>query len=365
MARLHSPLQLSPVFKPKIWGREDLSPLFPCSRKPAEAPSRGKIGEAWITDDESRFLNGPVSGRTLAEVSAELGPELNGRRWSDPRFPILAKYIFTGDWLSVQVHPDDGQARIHDPGNRGKCEAWFIVRAEPDGKILLGARPGVTKEQLRVAFERGASRELLAEFRPRAGETIFVPPGTLHALGPGLVLFEVEENSDLTYRLDDFGRVGLDGKPRPLHLDKGLDVLRVDAPPLRGLPGVEVSEPFGKRRIAVACRYFALEEWTVRRLTRLKGDPERVEVLSILEGEGRVENEAGWMRFEPGNTWLIPPGAEPFRLIPHDEVVRLLRFYVPDLDRDLREPLKKKGVAKSRLEKVLFDGEFDGAKSRS
>jgi mannose-6-phosphate isomerase len=369
MARLNLPLQLSPVFKPKIWGREDLSPLFSCAGKPAGArgapatPGRQRIGEAWITDDESQFLNGPVAGRTLAEVSAELGPELNGRRWSEARFPILGKYIFTSDWLSVQVHPDDEQARVYDPGSPGKCEAWYILRAERGGRILLGARPGVTKDQLRAAFARGASRGLLTEFKPRAGETVFVPPGTIHALGPGLVLFEVEENSDLTYRLDDFGRVGLDGKPRPLHLDKGLDVLRLDAPPLRDLARVEFSEPFGKRRIAAACRYFALEVWTVRRLARLEGNPERVEVFSILEGEGRVENEAGWMRFEPGDTWLIPPEAEAFRLIPHDEVVRLLRFYVPDLDRDLREPLKKKGVKKSKLEKVLFDQEPNGAQS--
>jgi mannose-6-phosphate isomerase len=316
---------------------------------------RDRIGEVWITDDESRFLNGPVAGRTLAEVSAELGPELNGRRWMDPRFPILAKYIFTGDWLSVQVHPDDDYASAHDPGNRGKTESWYIVQGEREGTILLGARPGVTKEQLRDAFARAASRELLNEFHPKAGEVIFVPPGTVHALGPGLVLFEVEENSDLTYRLDDFGRVGLDGKPRPLHLEKGLDALRVDAPALRDLPKVELQEPYGKRRIAAACRFFALEEWTVRRTAQLKGHPELVEVFSILEGEGRVENSAGWMRLHPGDTWLIPPDAAAFRLIPHDEVMRLLRFYVPDLELDVREPLKRAGVKKATVEKILFD----------
>lgn len=284
MPTLDSPLQLSPVFKPKIWGRADLSPLFtrPPNSIASERPhgtsisesSDALIGEVWITDDTSQFRNGPLAGMTLAEASEKYGPELNGRSWKDRRFPLLAKYIYTSDWLSVQVHPDDEQAHRYDPGNRGKCEMWYIVRSDRKGEILLGVKKGFSREKLRAAFEKGTSRDCLYKFRPKSGEAIYVPPGSVHSLGPGLALFEVEENSDLTYRLDDFGRLGLDGKRRPLHLDKGLTVAKLDLPPHRDLPRVEFREPYGLRRFVLACRHFALEELTLAdaALSRARGN---------------------------------------------------------------------------------------------
>lgn len=366
MPKLDSPLQLSPVFKPKIWGRADLSPIFPRPQFPttqadsqndaAKAP-RAKdhlMGEVWITDDAAQFLNPPMAGVTLGEAAKQFGPELHGKEWSESRFPILAKYIYTGDWLSVQVHPDDDQARAYDPGNRGKCEMWYIVQAGRAAEILLGARPGVTNDALKAAFEKGTSRELLSRFRPKAGEAIFVPPGTVHALGPGLVLFEVEENSDLTYRLDDFGRLGLDGAARPLHLEKGLAVTRADLPAHRDLPCLEFQEAYGKRRYVLACRFFALEELTVRKRASFAGKRERVEVLSLLEGEGRVESAAGWLGYRAGDTWLIPPATGQYRLVPR-ETTRLLKFYVPNLEKDFRGPLKKRGVRAAKINQIVFD----------
>jgi mannose-6-phosphate isomerase len=366
MPKLDSPLQLSPVFKPKIWGRADLSPIFPRPQFPPiqaaspHAPSEGprgegrRIGEVWITDDAARFLNPPLAGMTLGEASEKFGPELHGKGSRDRRFPILAKYIYTRAWLSVQVHPNDRQARTYDPGSRGKYEMWYIVHSDRKAEILLGTKPGVTKRTLKAAFEKGNSRELLNHFHPKAGEALFVPPGTIHTLGPGLVLFEVEENSDLTYRLDDFGRLGLDGKPRPLHLDKGLAVTRLDLPVHRDLPRLEFQESYGKRRYVLACRFFALEELTLRREGTFAGKPERVEVLSLLKGKGRMETAAGWLDYRAGDTWLIPPATGTYRLAPREKT-RLLRFYVPDLEKDFRQPLSKRGVPAARINKVVFD----------
>ncbi len=351
MPTLDTPLQISNVYKPKIWGRIELSPLF---AKPAEFEESELIGEVWITDDAGSFLNGPPAGLRLAEASRKYGAGLHGRSWKDPRFPLLAKYIFTSDWLSVQVHPDDDYARVHDPGNFGKCEMWYIIAADRGGEILLGPRPGVGKEQLKEAFEQGTSAKLLNRFRPEAGEAVFVPPGTVHALGPGLVLFEVEENSDLTYRLDDFGRPGLDDKPRPLHLEKGMDVIRPELPLHRDLPRLEFRERFGTRRFVLASRFFALEEWSVQTTAHLESSPERVEVFSILEGEGRVENAAGWMNYRTGETWIIPPAAGAYRLVPRPKT-RLLKFYVPDLDADFRRPLAERGVRPDILNQIVFD----------
>lgn len=366
MSKLDIPLQLSPVFKPKIWGQRNLEPLFTRPVGPTgDSPSRrghpdspigpnDLIGEVWITDVGSRFLNGPCAGLTLKEASQKYGAELHGSAWQDKRFPLLAKYIYTNDWLSVQVHPDDDYARVHEPGNFGKCEMWYILKSDDGGEILLALKPGVSKERLRTALVNGTSRRLLQAFRPQPGEGIFVPPGTVHALGPGLVLFEVEQYSDLTYRLDDFGRVGLDGKPRPLHWEKGLDVTRVELPPYRDLPRLEFRELYGLRRFVAASRYFALEELTLVRIASFAGSLERVETLSILSGEGRVEIAAGWMAFRTGDTWVIPPGTSRYRLVP-EERTRLLKFYVPDLDRDVRRQLAERGVSAERIARVVFD----------
>ena len=312
------------------------------------------IGEVWLTGDESRFQNGPPSGMTLAQAVRQFGSELCGSAWPDVRFPILAKYLFTSDWLSVQVHPDDDYARVHDRGGTGKCEMWYIVRAGRGAEILLGTGRGATLDKLRSAFEKGKSREVLARHRPRAGQAYYVAPGTVHALGPALVLFEAEQNSDLTYRLDDYGRKGLDGKPRALHLKKGMDVLRVDASPRVALPRHEVKEDYGTRRFVVACRYFAVEEIMTRRSAAFQSSPRRVELLSVVEGEGRVETSAGWMSFNTGDTWLIPPATGAYRLVP-EERARFLKSYVPDLEKDFRQPLARHRVGAREIARLVHE----------
>jgi mannose-6-phosphate isomerase len=357
MSTFNGPVQLSNIFKPKIWGRQDLAPLFTAPPSPSglgEQFANQRIGEVWVTDDVSVFLNGPAAGMTLAEASQKYGPELHGKSWSGRRFPLLAKYIFTSDWLSVQVHPDDAYAAVHDPGNVGKCEMWYFLKADPGAPILLGLKPGVVKEQLLQVFKDGTSRDYLQSFRPQPEEAVFLPPGIVHALGPGLLVFEVEENSDLTYRLDDFGRPGLDGKPRPLHLEKGLDVIRPELPPLHDLPRLECKEKYGTRRFVLASRLFALEVLSLSRTATFHSSPEKVEVLSIMEGEGRIENDAGWLAYRQGDTWLIPPAANQYRMVPAVNT-KFLKFYVPDLERDFREPLERQGFSPEKIGQIVFE----------
>jgi mannose-6-phosphate isomerase len=164
----------------------------------------------------------------------------------------------------------------------------------------------------------------------------------------------VEENSDLTYRLDDFGRMGLDGKPRPLHLEKGLDVIRPELPPLCNLPRVQCKENYGMRRFVLASRCFALEELTVLRTATFPSSADRVEALSFVDGEGRIENEAGWLAYRTGETWLIPPASGDYRLVPEFDT-RILKFYVPDIERDFREPLKKRGTPPEKISAIVFE----------
>ncbi len=375
-----SPVQILPVFKPKMWGRGNLAPLYERpglevrprsgskSRSGAklgsndvtatvlDAPETSLIGEVWITDDTSRLMSGPLAGTPLGEAVSQYGADLMGKSWKHPRFPILAKYIFTSDWLSVQVHPDDEYAAtLEGAGSLGKTEMWYIVESERRARILLGARPEVTKEDLQQACRAGKSRAILEEFRPENDEAIYIPAGTVHALGPGLVLFEVQENSDFTYRLDDFGRMGLDGKPRALHLDKGLAVARLDAPSLRDLPRVVVKEPFGSRRYVLATPFFALELLNVYKAAHFEGCPERVEILSVLQGEGRVETDAGWLGYRTGETWLVPPSVKGYRLVPV-EPTRLFRIYVPDLARDFDAALlAEHGISGTKVQQIRLD----------
>ncbi|MGH9328471.1 MAG: type I phosphomannose isomerase catalytic subunit [Terriglobia bacterium] len=371
MPKLDSPLELSPVFKPKMWGRRDLAPLYPDSwtthrgnviriHQPRRASLEDKlIGEIWLTDDEAVFLNGPLAGMSLLHACKKHGPELCGEAGSDGRFPILAKFLFTEDWLSVQVHPDDDYTREHEPGSLGKCEMWYVIHREPHAEILLGLKPGISVKDLESALRRGVSPEMLQRFRPDTGDALFVPPGAIHSLGPGLTLFEAEENSDLTYRLDDFGRKGLDGKPRPLHLKKGLEVVRPGLPVSRDLPRCERREHYGIRRFVLACPYFAVEELQLKTIASFKGNRPRVEAITVISGEGRIETAGGWYALRTGSIWLIPPATPTYRLVP-EIPTRLLKLYVPDLEEDFRKPLAQAGVSAEDTNKVVFAAEERG-----
>ena len=365
MPALDQPLLLAPDFKEKIWGRERLDPLYhdfgagdqkrshgSDAAKPAAKSASRRIGEAWLTGDGATFMTGPVAGLTLGEVFARSPVELCGRSWKADYFPFLAKFLFTSDWLSMQVHPDDDYALRHEK-SRGKTEAWYVIKRDENAEIALGLRAGTTRAGLESACREGRSLELAVAFEPTSGEGVFVPSGTLHALGPGLVIFELSETSDVTYRLDDYGRLDNRGRPRPLHLEQGLETVRPDAPAYRDLPRLEFEEAFGGRRYVVACPYFAIELLAVEHRCTFPASADRVEALAVIGGEGRVETSRGWLAYASGQTWLIPPGSESYRLVP-EENSRLIRFYVPDLDRDFRRPLANLGAGPETIRKVVF-----------
>lgn len=366
MPELDQPLLLAPDFKEKIWGRERLDPLYhPAGTADHDEP-RGsgsaerisqlggrRVGEAWLTGEGATFITGPVAGLTLGQVFARSRAELCGPGWKTYYFPFLAKFLFTSDWLSMQVHPDDDYASLHER-SRGKTEAWYVIARDENAEIALGLRNGTTRTALESACREGRSRQIAVSFRPKPAEAVFVPSETLHALGPGLVIFEISETSDVTYRLDDYGRLDNRGRPRPLHLERGLETVRLEAPSYRDLPRLEFEEDFGSRRYVAACRYFAIEVLAVEDRCSFAAPGDRVEALAVIAGEGRVETSRGWLAYSAGQTWLVPPGSEPYRLVP-EKNSRLIRFYVPDLDRDFSRPLAKLGVAPDLIRKVVFD----------
>src|SRR6266404_2289857 len=218
------PLLLLPEFRERVWGTRDLSLMYP--HKSARRPD-GKfeepIGEAWLTGDECRIANGPLAGQTLDEVTQRFGREFLGEAVSDvSRFPLLLKFLFPKEKLSVQVHPDDECARAAGQPC-GKTECWYVLAAEPGAQVALGLKSGVTHEKVAKAIKATELEPLMNWIDIKPGEMIYVDAGTVHAIGPGSILLETQQNSDTTYRLYDYGR------GRELHVEQGLAATKARA----------------------------------------------------------------------------------------------------------------------------------------
>jgi mannose-6-phosphate isomerase len=350
-----SPARLEPTFVPRIWGVKSLAPLFPEKKELSE-----RIGEVWLSGNDSRFATGPFAGRTVADAWREMPQEWAGTQ-SNTRepFPILTKFLFPGEKLSVQVHPDDEYARKHESaaGGVGKTEAWYIVAAESDASINVGVRPGVTRESFRRAIADGTVENCLAKIPVAKGEAIFVPAGTAHTIGPGLVICEVQENSDLTYRVHDYGRRNPDGSTRPLHVEKALEVINFgdqrggkQPPAMESAPGSEV-EHF------VACRYFALEKWELSAPVTLTTDRAHFELWITLAGRGKIRWESAdssapeTADLGPGHAWFIPAALGRWNIDPQTPV-RILRVYKPDL-RLYAEQLSRAGLSAAQIAQTI------------
>jgi len=206
------PLLLLPEFHARPWGARDLAPIYDKKVDSAEEP----IGEAWLTGDACRIANGPLRGQPLADLAKVFGAHLTGSAAPvADRFPLLIKFLFPREKLSVQVHPDDEAARRIGQAC-GKTECWYVLAAEPGAQVGLGLKPGTTKDELRRAIAEKRAEALLNWLDVHAGDMLYVEAGTVHAIGPGSILVETQQNSDTTYRLYDYGR------PRPLHVEEGL-----------------------------------------------------------------------------------------------------------------------------------------------
>lgn len=208
------PLLLIPEFHERVWGTQDLSAFYP-SHKVGPEP----IGEVWLTGEGCRVANGAFQGRTLGELAEEFGEQLNGTLARDRRFPLLLKILFPKDKLSVQVHPDDERAKKVGL-SCGKTECWYVLSARPGAQIALGLKPGTGRAEVEFSIRANTMEQLLNWIDVRPGDMIYVDAGTVHAIGPGCVLLETQQNSDTTYRLYDYGR------PRELHIERGLEAMK-------------------------------------------------------------------------------------------------------------------------------------------
>jgi len=305
------PLLMSPLFDPRPWGTLDLSPIYPNHR------FGEKIGESWLTGDDGKIANGPLKGKSLSQLCQEFGRQFVGEAVSDTsRFPLLTKFLFPNEKLSVQVHPDDEVA--HRTGKPcGKTECWYIVHAKPGAQVALGLKPDVTCAQFEQAIQQGRAEESLNWIDVFPGEMIYVAGGTVHTLGPGSIIVETQQQSDTTYRLYDYGR------PRELHLKEGLAAVKekvVSGKVLRPAP-TTIGGTKNRRSPLVASPYFAVEMFELKDPQDFRTKDEvgksSVQILVTVEGCGMIEaHGAEPVTFAKGDAVVVPASIGDFRVRP-------------------------------------------------
>jgi len=342
--------RIEPTFSPRIWGARSLAPLFP-EKTHLQEP----IGEAWLTDVHCRIADGPFAGKSLGEAWSEMPPDWRGSRLATTRdFPLLVKFLFPTDKLSIQVHPDDAYAAAHESaaGGRGKTEMWYVISAEPGADVLLGMKPGTTKEDFLASLQSGTIEALFNEIHVFAGDTIFVPARTGHGIGPGMILCEVQEYSDLTYRVYDYNRLDAHGKPRELHIQKALEVINFGHSTGGKISPLQLPTESGKRNLLAACSYFATERWDLQTTVQAQSCAENFKLLIILDGIGQIQSQGSPREYRRGECWLIPASLGRFCLQPEQHTGAIVT-YVPDLA-GLGQDLLRIGISESRLSATLF-----------
>jgi mannose-6-phosphate isomerase len=316
------PLLMLPAFDPRPWGTHDLSPIYP------NHPFEEKIGEAWLTGDDCKIANGPLTGQTLAQVSEKYQRELVGEAARDARrFPLLLKFLFPHEKLSVQVHPDDAQAlRVNQPW--GKTECWYVAHAKPGAQIGLGLKPGVTVAQLEQSIHDKRAEDLLNWVNVYTGDMIYVAGGTVHTLGPGSVIVETQQQSDTTYRLYDYGR------PRELHLKEGLAAVKLNVTSGKVMrPAPEEISASSRHARLVAAPYFVVDMFEMKDAQELSARDDSgkssAQILVAVEGCGVIEADgAEPVTMAKGDAVVVPAVVEKFRVRPQWRL-EFLRARVP------------------------------------
>jgi mannose-6-phosphate isomerase len=318
------PLLIERRMSRRLWGGTQLAGYLGLEDEGGPEP----FAEAWQIYEGSRVTNGGHAGRLLSELARELGSPLLGTatlaRYG-ARIPLLAKFIDAGQPLSIQVHPDDVYAASHesDSGHLGKAEAWYILASRPEATIIWGFDRDMTPESVRAAVERGHLEEYVNRIPVAPGDVVYNPEGTVHAIGAGLFLFEIQQASDLTYRLYDYGRRGADGLERELHLDRALEVAKLEADHLAKVAPLELGEG---RRLLVESRHFIMESIEPDQRIPLSTSPASLEFITVTRGRVRLESSAPAIDLHAGTSAVLPASLGEYRLEGASEV---LRCYLP------------------------------------
>jgi len=317
------PLHFQPEFKERVWGGRALEKFG------FDVPA-GAIGEGWMIADHpngvSRVANGPFAGKGLDEIREQVGAAWFGAKGGasgNGRFPLLIKLLDCNDDLSVQVHPNDTYERL-PKGEPGKTEMWYVLGAEPGAKIIYGLKPGVDRAAMAAAIEEGRIMDCLQEVSVKAGDTFYIPAGTVHALCAGVVVAEIQQNSDTTYRLYDYDRPGLDGKPRELHIEDSLNVAAYED---SGASRMDTSGAVPGEWLTLArSPYFKTDKGVVKGPWTSSTTPDSFVIVIVCEGNGTIGWEKGLVDAKAGDCFLLPANLGAYTL---DGDMTVLRSLVP------------------------------------
>jgi mannose-6-phosphate isomerase len=348
------PLFFAPIYKETLWGGTALAERL---GRPLSAAKR--IGESWelsgYGNDQSTVAAGPLTGNHLARLSAEFPRELLGDIAASGTFPLLCKFIDASQRLSVQVHPDDTQARTNGWGEFGKTECWYIVDAMKGSRCILGFNRNLTIEELRSAVATSTLPDSLSSVAIKPGDMLFIPAGTVHAILEGSLMYEVQETSDTTFRLYDWARLDAAGKPRPLHINEACAVVDRSAFDNRPLPPITLAEKGFRRSIRVACRYFAIEQYAfMQDVEAVMAAKRSFRIVTVISGSACLLYPGGSTELSQGVTVLLPAIMREVR-IAGTAGADIIVTWIPDLLQEIVLPLRAKCV---RDEAIMNLGGF-------
>ncbi len=302
---MHYPYVLQPKLAAAIWGGSELLERFGKYGDPSKT-----WGESWECWDANIVLNGPLAGESVAELRSRLGADFLGELDPARMFPVLTKIITARDWLSVQVHPGDAYAQRVEHQPNGKTECWYVLEAQPGAQLVMGWLRDTNREEYQRRVADGTLGDILQRVNVKAGDAFYIPAGRVHAIGPGITLYETQQASDLTYRMYDWNRVGTDGKPRQLHIEKAADVLDYRASGTeRSLEELSYAAEGFSRIALIADAHFLVERVTATETAAEMSTRNRPLIVTALDEGLELQCADGSAVLKPYETALIPAGA--------------------------------------------------------
>jgi mannose-6-phosphate isomerase len=338
------PLKFKEVYKDYIWGGKGLDKI-------GKKVGSEKIAESWEIachkDGMSVVAEGDLKGKSLSELVLKYGKDLLGSRIEENEFPLLVKFINAKNNLSVQVHPDDEYAYANE-GERGKNEAWVVLYADDDAKMIIDVAPNIDRDSFKMAVESNNAEECLNTISVQAGDIINIPAGLVHAIGEGIILAEIQQNSNTTYRVYDYNRRDANGNERPLHVKKALDVIdfskkKTDKKAHGITLGIGESSI---RTIAVANEYFCIEKFVMNEKLRQVSTRETFLIYIFTKGEGKIFFDENNIDVKMGDTYLVPANMGEFFI---EGDLQFIKSYIPNIDKDIFGYLEDMGYSKEKI----------------
>lgn len=315
---MKEPLFMEPIYKDYIWGGTRLKEYLKKDIKTETA------AESWEMSTNDAGLSKIQTGQTLKELfeDSSIKEEIFGTKTKNMKeFPLLIKFIDAKDNLSVQVHPDDEYALKYE-NDKGKTEMWYVMDCDENAKIICGIKESIKQEEIANIIHTGKIREILNEVPIHKGDVIFIPSGTIHAILKGTLICEIQQNSNLTYRVYDWDRIGKDGKPRELHIEKAIDVIKQD---LKQKIVATSNQKLDTSSNVITCDYFKVDTLSIGSKYKQISNPETFEAIMVVEGNGKIQTNGKEYKLKLGDSFIIPASLGEYEI---EGNIKLLKAYL-------------------------------------